>query len=83
MFFASIHYILRDGEDILFWKDCWLCAKAISELAPVLHATVPTIIKNKCTVIQALDQWSIDKRYQGSPLNTMYCGIFKPMGNTC
>lgn len=29
--------------------------KAISELAPVPHATVPTRIKNKHTVIQALD----------------------------
>jgi hypothetical protein len=53
---------VSDGCTTLFWKDRWLCGHCMADLAPHLHALVPTRIVNKRTVSDALTdfRWTRD-----------------------
>ena len=56
-FFASTTMILGDGQRALFWEDRWLNGRAISELAPQLHALIP---KHRSADGLHAHQWASD-----------------------
>ena len=53
-FFASTTMIIRNGQHALFWEDCWINGRSISEIAPQLYAAVPKHRRKNRTVADAL-----------------------------
>jgi hypothetical protein len=63
-FFYSTEMDIGDGQSAKFWEDRWINGKAISELAPLLHACVPKRRRKTRTVAEALQNhcWARDIR---------------------
>lgn len=61
-FRISILAVIGDGQKIMFWSDPWLDGASLHYLAPNLLKLVPTRIRNRRTLVQALqDQnWTHD-----------------------
>ena len=42
------------GNKVFFWRDRWIDGRSVLDIAPLVIQAVPTLIKNKRTVSDAL-----------------------------
>lgn len=57
LFDASVFVQISNGSRALFWMDRWINGRSLSEIALGIVATVPSRIKTKRTVAEALHNW--------------------------
>nr|ABA97942.1 retrotransposon protein, putative, LINE subclass [Oryza sativa Japonica Group] len=50
----SMICLVGDGTSVLFWEDNWLEGSSIRSLAPAVYAAVPSRLRNRRTVAEAL-----------------------------
>ncbi|KAJ1269194.1 hypothetical protein BS78_07G191800 [Paspalum vaginatum] len=50
MFAASVHLVVGNGENTLFWKDNWIDGKSVEDLAPALLPLVSRRVRSTQTV---------------------------------
>jgi hypothetical protein len=55
LFAIAVSTDLGNGKNTLFWSDKWLHGSSLENLAPVVFASVPSRIRKRQTVAEALD----------------------------
>jgi hypothetical protein len=81
LFNIALESQVKDGRNILFWKDKWLMGCCLEDLAPAVVAAVPSRIRRERTVADALQEyvWPADIRGGSqwwASLNSFIYGIF-------
>uniref|UniRef100_A0A453BKH7 Reverse transcriptase zinc-binding domain-containing protein n=1 Tax=Aegilops tauschii subsp. strangulata TaxID=200361 RepID=A0A453BKH7_AEGTS len=66
LFFACTQTVLGNSHTTLFWDDRWINGRAISEIAPQLHACIPKRKRKARTVAEGLHANALARDIEGT-----------------
>ncbi|GJN07886.1 hypothetical protein PR202_ga25756 [Eleusine coracana subsp. coracana] len=77
MFKISIVSHVGNGQNTLFWTDCWIHGSAISDLAPLVFAQISPRIANTRTVAEAFHHQRREQDIQGALSVDAFCEYYQ------